>query len=72
MIESSKNGNRIFNYNAMGNKILDVIGNLTTGWIFNGSRDPLFTWLSTDEKLEAKKHLIPIESVPGPLPMFGA
>lgn len=54
-LDMMKEGDKRFNYNAMGNKILDIIEELT------GSRDPLFTWLSNEEK----SHFILIESVPG-------
>lgn len=66
-VERIKEGDRIFDYNAMAEKILDVIGLLS-----NGSRDPLFTWLSNEEKSEAKKHLISIKSIPGPLTVLRA
>lgn len=56
-----KEGDRRFNYDAMGKKIHDIIEKLS-----GGSRDLLFTWLSEDEKSEAKKNFISIENVPGP------
>lgn len=62
-IAKIKDGDRIFNYDAMANNILDVIEILTR------SRYPFFTWLKKDEKSEAIKHLISIENVPGPQPI---
>lgn len=62
---NGKEDEKTFDFNGMGNKILDVIEELS------GSRDPFFTWLSDDEKIEAKKNLISIESVPGPSPRGG-
>lgn len=60
-----KEDKRIFKYNAMGNKILNVIQELTY------SRYPFFTWLSPDEITEGENNFIPIESVSGPTPIDG-
>lgn len=63
-VERIYEGERIFDYNAMGKRILEVIKELP------GSPDPVFQWLSDDDKSKAKQHFISIDSVPGPLPMF--
>lgn len=59
-VANIRNGEIIFDYNAMGNKILDTIEEVT-----DGCRYPLFNWLSDTEKSEAIKHFNSIESVPG-------
>lgn len=54
---------RIFDYNAMGARILEIIEMLT------GSCDPFFTWISEPEKEEAKENFILMGNVPGPSPI---
>lgn len=64
-IKDVQEDKRIFDYDAMGKKIQNLITNQT------GSPVPLFTWLSDKEKEEGVWKFLPIESIDGPKPING-